>query len=218
MPSQPGFWPKCRTGFRWFRMTALFAVLALVCALVWFNRIGLPAFLKRRLVETLQTRGIELEFSRMRLNLARGLVVENIRLGHARTPGDPSFSVAEIQLELNYRALLRRQWQIDGLVLRQGKFVWLLAPTNAFTLDHIQTELRFQANDTWALDNFHADFAGTRIALSGDIAHAPEMRNWNIFRGEKSANRVVWLDRLQKFRDRLDRIQFTGQPHLSLFN
>jgi hypothetical protein len=143
-------------------------------------------------------------------------VVENIRLGHARTPGDPSFSVAEIQLELNYRALLRRQWQIDGLVLRQGKFVWLLAPTNAFTLDHIQTELRFQANDTWSLDNFHADFAGTRIALSGDIAHAPEMRNWNIFRGEKSANRVVWLDRLQKFRDRLDRIQFTGQPHLSL--
>jgi len=151
MPSQPGFWRKCRTGFRWFRITVLFAVLALVCALVWFNRIGLPDFLKRRLVETLQARGIELEFSRMRLNLARGLVVENVRLGHARSPGDPAFSVAEIQLELNYRALLRRQWQIDGLVLRQGQFTWPLAPPHALTLDHIQTELRFQASDTWSL-------------------------------------------------------------------
>jgi hypothetical protein len=216
MPSQPGFWRKCRTGFRWFRITVLFAVLALVCALVWFNRIGLPDFLKRRLVETLQARGIELEFTRMRLNLVHGLVVENVRLGHAETPGDPAFSVAEIQLQLNYRALLRRQWQIDGLVLRQGKFIWPLAPPQALTLDHIQTELRFQANDTWSLDNFHADFAGTRLALSGDIAHAPEMHNWEIFRGKKSAGRVVWQARLQKFSDLLDRIHFTGRPQLSL--
>ena len=216
MPSQPGFWRKCRTGFRWFRITALFAVLALVCALVWFNRIGLPDFLKRRLVGTLQARGIELEFTRMRLNLVHGLVVENVRLGHAKTPGDPAFSVAEMQLQLNYRALLRRQWQIDGLVLRQGKFIWPLAPPQALTLDNIQTDLRFQTNDTWSLDNFHADFAGTGLALSGDIAHAPEMHNWEIFRGEKSANRVVWQARLQKFSDLLDRVHFTGRPQLSL--
>jgi hypothetical protein len=216
MPSPPGFWRKCRTGFRWFRIAALFAVLALVCALVWFNRFGLPDFFKKRLVETLQAQGIELEFTRMRLNLVRGLVVENVRLGHAKMPGDPVFSVGEIQLQLNYRALLRRQWQLDGLVLRQGRFIWPLAPPQALTLDHIQTELRFQANDTWSLDNFHADFAGTGIALSGDIAHAPEMHNWEIFRGEKSANRAIWQARLQKFSDLLDRIHFTGAPQLSL--
>jgi hypothetical protein len=216
MPSQPGFWRKCRTGFRWFRITVLFAVLALVCSLVWFNRIGLPDFLKRRLVETLQTRGIGLEFSRMRLNLVHGLVVENVRLGHAQKPGDPLFSVAEIQLQLNYHALLRRRWQIDGLVLRQGKFIWPLAPSQALTLDHIQTELRFQADDTWSLDNFHADFAGTGIALSGDIAHASETRNWEIFRGEKSAGHAVWQARLKKFSDLVARIHFTGTPQLSL--
>ncbi len=216
MPSQPGFWRKCRTGFRWFRITVLFAVLALVCGLGWFNRIGLPDFLKRRLVETLQARGIELEFTRMRLNLVHGLVVENVRLGHAKTPGDPAFSVAEIQLELNYRALLRRQWQIDGLVLRQGKFVWPLASDHALTLDNIQTDLRFQINDTWSLDNFHADLAGTGLALSGDIAHAPEMRNWEIFHGEKPANRAAWQVRLQKFSDLLDRIHFASRAQLSL--
>ena len=117
---------------------------------------------------------------------------------------------------MNYRALLRRQWQVDGLVLRQGKFVWPLTPTNALTLDNIQTELRFQTNDTWSLDHFQADFAGAKLALSGDIAHAPEIRNWDIFHGKKSAGRAVWQARLQKFSDTLDRIHFTGTPQLSL--
>src|ERR1039458_7559773 len=156
MPSQPGFWRKCRTGFRWLRITVLFTVLALVCALVWFNRIGLPDFLKRRLVETLQTRGIELAFTRMRLNLVHGLVVENVRIGHAEAPDDPVLSLAEIQLQLNYRALLHRQWQVDGLVLRQGKFIWPLTPTNALTLGNIQTELRKMSPSTWSLDHFQA--------------------------------------------------------------
>ena len=216
MPSQPGFWRKCRAGFRWFRVTVLFAVLALVCALVWFNRIGLPDFLKRRLVETLQTRGIELEFARMRLHFVHGLVIENVRIGHAEPPDNPVLSLAEIQLQLNYRALLRRQWQVDGLLLRQGNFVWPLTPTNGFTLGNIQTELRFQKNNTWSLDHFQADFAGAKLALSGDIIHAPEIRNWDIFRGKKSAGRAVWEARLRKFSDTLDRIHFTGTPQLSL--
>ncbi len=216
MPAQPGFWRKCRTGFRWFRVSALFALLALVCALVWFNRIGLPDFLKRRLVETLQTRGIELAFTRMRLNFIHGLVIENVRLGHAEAPDDPVLSLAEIQLQLNYRALLRRQWQVDGLLLRQGKFVWPLTPTNGFTLDNIQTELRFQKYNTWSLDHFQADFAGAKLTLSGDIIHAPEIRNWDVFHGQKSASRAVWQARLRQLSDTLDRIHFTGTPQLSL--
>ena len=60
MRSQPGFWRKCRVGFRWFRIATLLAVLALVCAFVWFNRVGLPEFLKRPLVEKLHARGVEL--------------------------------------------------------------------------------------------------------------------------------------------------------------
>src|ERR1700690_1378552 len=94
MPAPPGFWRKCRTGFRWCRLAVWFTVLALVCALVWFNRVGLPDFLKRRLVETLHRQGIELAFTRMRLHLVRGLVVENVRLGHAEAPEDPVFSLA----------------------------------------------------------------------------------------------------------------------------
>ncbi len=216
MPAPSGFWRKCRTGFRWFRFTVLFAVLALVCTLVWFDRVGLPDFLKRRLVANLQTRGIELAFTRMRLHFTRGLVIENVRIGHAETPDDPVLSLAEIQLQLNYRALWHRQWQIDGLALRQGELTWPLTPTNVLKLGNIQTELRFQTNDTWSLDHFHANLAGANLALSGDIVHAPEMRNWEIFRGKTSTSRAVWRARMQKFSDTLDRVHFTGVPQLSL--
>ena len=216
MPSQSGFWRKCRSGFRRLRITVLLAVLALVCALAWFNRVGLPDFLKQRLVQTLHARGIDLAFSRMRLNLVHGLVVENVRIGHVEVPDDPVLTLAEVQVRLNYRALLRGQWQVDGLVLRQGKFVWPFAPTNALALDNIQTDLRFQSNDTWSLDHFQADFAGVQLGLSGDIVHAPEIRNWDIFRGKKSASRAVWQARLREFSDTLDRIHFAGAPQLNL--
>ncbi len=215
MPAQPGFWRKCRTGFRWCRITVLFIVLALVCALVWFNRVGLPDFLKQRLVETLQRQGVELAFTRMRLHLVHGLVVENVHLGHAQAPDDPVFSAAEIQLQLNYRALWHRQWQIDGLVLHGGRFLWPLSPTNALTLGNISTDLRFQANDTWSLDQLQADFAGAKFVLSGDIIHAPEMRNWEIFHGPKTT-RAIWQTQLRSLTETLERIHYTGTSQLSL--
>jgi len=216
MRLQPGFWRKCRVCFRWFRITVLFVVFVLVCAGVWLNQFGLPDFLKTRLVENLRTHGIELEFSRLRLHFMRGFVAENVHIGGAKTPDSPTLSLQELQLQLDRRALLHCRLQINGLVLRQGKLVWPLAPTNALTLDHIQTGLRFQTNDTWSLDHFQADFAGSKLELSGDIAHAPEIRRWEIFRGRKSAGFMVWQARLRKFSDTLAQIHFAGAPQLSL--
>jgi hypothetical protein len=211
-----GFWRKCRIGFRWFRIATLLAVLALVCAFVWLNRIGLPDFLKRPLVEKLHARGVELEFTRLRLRFVRGLVAENVRLGHAATPDSPTLSLAEVQLKLDHRALLRRRLQINGLILRDGKLVWPFTPTNALTLDHIQTDLRFQTNDTWSLDHFQAGFAGVKLSLAADIAHAPEIRHWEMFHGKGTGIQATVRAQLQKFSDTLDRIHFEGAPQLSL--
>ena len=211
-----GFWRKCRVGFRWFRIATLLAVLALVCAFVWFNRVGLPEFLKRPLVEKLRARGVELEFTRLRLRFVRGLVAENVHLGHAATPGSPTLSLAEVQLRLDHRALLHRRLQINGLILREGKLVWPFTPTNALTLDHIQTDLRFQTNDTWSLDHFQAGFAGIKLSLTADIAHAPEFRHWEMFHGKGTGIQATVRTQLQKFSSTLDRIHFEGAPQLSL--
>ena len=212
---QSGFWRKCRLCLRWSRRAALVAVVALICAFVWCDRVGVPAFLQRRLVASLRDRGVELEFSRMRFSLLRGLIAENVRVGHAAAPDSPALSAGEVRLELDYRALLRRQLQLDGLVLLKGKLVLPLSPTNALTLGDIQTELRFQENDTWSLDNFQAGFAGAKLALSGDIAHAPEIRGWAIFQGSNTGEGPTRAQ-LQQFSDTLGKIHFTGTPQLSL--
>ena len=210
-----GFWRKCRVGFRWCRISVLLLVLTAACAVAWFNRIGLPDFLKTRLVATLHKRGIELEFSRLRLRFERGIVAENVRIG-GEQPASPVLTLAEVQLQLDYRALLRWRWRVDGLVLRQGKFLWPVSPTNSLRLDKIQTELRFQNDDIWSLDNFRADFAGTKLMLSGEIAHAPEIRGWKIFHGSNPTNFSNWHAQLQKFSDALNQIHFDGTPLLNL--
>ena len=213
---RPGFWRKCRVCFRWCRISVWLLVLALVCTVLWFNRIGLPDFLKTRLVATLHERGINLEFSRMRLRFERGIVAENVRIGGAQTGSGPVLMLAEVQLQLDFRAMLRRQLQVDGLFLRQGNLLWPVSPTNTLRLDNIQTDLRFQRNETWSLDKFHADLAGARLKLSGEVAHAPEIRNWPIFGGSRPANSPDWQAQLQKLSATLDRIQFAGQPQINL--
>src|SRR6516165_3967530 len=74
-----GFWRKCRITFRWFRFTVWALVIVLIGAFLWFNRVGLPDFMKTRLVAAMREQGVELEFSRLRLSLVRGLVADNVR-------------------------------------------------------------------------------------------------------------------------------------------
>ncbi|HLZ54217.1 MAG TPA: AsmA-like C-terminal region-containing protein [Verrucomicrobiae bacterium] len=215
MRAETGFWRRCRTLLRRLRRLLIFLVLVLICAIGWLNQIGLPDFLKRPLVETLRARGVELEFARLRLSLRHGLVADDVQIGRADKAESPTLSLRQVQLRLDYPALLRRQWQIDGLVLRQGKFVWPLSLTNALVLDQVQSDLRFQTNDIWSLDNFQADFAGARLRLSGDIAHASALRNWEVFHGQ-TTNAAEWRIRCQKFADTLHQIHFAGTPQLSL--
>ena len=108
----PGFWRTCRIGFRWFRFAAWLAVLTVLVAFIWCNRVGLPNFLKSRIVGTLSARGVNLEFSRMRLSLIHGVVVENVRVGQAQAAGSPAFAAQQVQLQLNFPALLHRRWQV----------------------------------------------------------------------------------------------------------
>ena len=211
-----GFWRKCRVCFRWCRISAWLVVLAALCAIVWFNQIGLPDFFKTRLVAALRERGWDLEFTRMRLRFGRGIVAENVRLGDAQTANRPALALAEIQLQLDFPALLRRQLQVDGLGLRDGKLTWPLSPTNVLKLDNIRTELRFQTNDTWSLDNFSANFAGAKLTLSGEISHAPELRNWELFQGGTATNGPALQAQLEQFSDALRRIHFDGTPLLNL--
>ena len=210
----PQFWRNCRIAFRCVRFAAWFAALAFIAAFLWCNRIGLPGFLKARLVATMQERGVKLEFSRLRLSLVHGFVADNVRAGQMAA-GSPAFAARSVQLQLDFSALLHRRWQLDGLVIRNGNFSLPLSLTNALTLTNLQTELRFLPDNAWALDHFRADFAGAQIGISGEVAHAPEALNWKFF-GGPNTNQVGLNGALQIFSDVLRQIHFTGEPQLRL--
>jgi hypothetical protein len=211
----PGFWRKCRIAFRCARFTVWITVLLLLAAFGWLNVVGLPGFLKTRLVAALHERGVELEFSRMRLRIIHGLICDNVRFGWAETSDRPVLTAREVQLQVDYPALLHLRWQVDGLVLRNGDFTLPLSPTNSFALTNLQTELRFAAEDTWALDQFRAELDGTVISLAGEIAHASEFRSWNMFAGAKTAGQGSVQASLDNFSRTLNQIHFDGQPQLN---
>ena len=191
-------------------------VLLLLAAFAWFNVVGLPGFLKTRLVTALHQRGVELEFTRMRLRIIHGLICDNVRFGWAKNSGSSVLTAREVQLRLNFPALLRRRWQVDGLVLRQGNFILPLSPTNSLALTNLQSELRFAADDTWALDQFRADFAGAKISLRGEISHAAEIRQWKMFSGSEARDHGSVQATLNQFSRTLEQIHFAGRPELNV--
>ena len=211
----PGFWRQCRIAFRCARFAVWAAVLLALAAFGWFNLVGLPGFLKTRLVTALHQRGVQLEFSRMRLRVIHGLICDNVRIGGASSAAGPVLTAREVQLRVNFPALLRLRWQVDGLVLRQGNFTLPLSPTNVLTLTNLQSEVRFAADDTWALDQFRADLAGASLSLGAEIAHAPEFRNWKMFAGVKTSDHGSAQASLQSFSKTLAQIHFDGRPLLN---
>src|SRR5438309_2174163 len=131
------FRQKFRRCFRWCRITSLFLVLLLLGGLVYLNRVGLPEFLKVRLVSELRARGVDLNFTRLRL--------------------------------------------------REGRLVLPLISSNRppeqFVVNGIVTELHLLPEDRWELDHFQAFCLGAKINLSGTLANASAVRDWQFARG-----------------------------------
>src|ERR1019366_253580 len=142
-----GLWRTARICFRRFRITVWSLILTLLGGLVYLNQIGLPDFAKKPLLEKLRARGLDLQFSRLRLSWYHGIVAENVRFERADEPLSPQLTLREVRVRLNYAALARLQFQIDSLMLRQGRLVWPLAETNQAPRQvggrNIPTALRF---------------------------------------------------------------------------
>ncbi|HOX56412.1 MAG TPA: AsmA-like C-terminal region-containing protein [Candidatus Paceibacterota bacterium] len=214
------FWRTCRVCFRRFRITVWLIVLALLSVLVYLNQVGLPEFAKRPLLEELRGRGVDLQFSRLRLRWYQGIVAENVRFGQTGESLSPQLMLAEVQVRLSYMALMRLQLQVDSLMLHRGRLVWPIADTNQsprhLTVDNIQSGLRLLPGDEWALDHFTATFAGAHIQLSGTVSNASAVGEWKLFEAKQAAPVTMWRDRLRQVADALEQIHFSTPPDLRL--
>jgi len=218
--AQPGRWRRCRVAFRWCRITVLFFILALTGAALYLDRIGLPDFIKNPLVQKLHDRGLDLHFTRLRWRPAQGIVAENVFFGRTNNFLSPQLTLKEVEVRVDYAALLKRQFQIDSLALRQGRLAWPVISTNGvareLSIDHIQTDLQLSTNDVWELDNFQAEFGGAKIQLTGALTNASTLRDWKWFHGTQPAPRGTLQNRLRGIADTLEKIHFATPPDLKL--
>lgn len=216
------FWRTCRVYFRRVRISVWLLILGLLGVLLYLNQVGLPGFAKRPLLESLRARGLDLQFSRLRLSWDHGLVAENVRFGRPDDPRSPQLTLAQVQMRLNYPALARRHLQVDSLVLRNGRLAWPIAETNQaprqLIVERIQSDLRFLPGDEWVLDHFTALFADARIQLSGTVTNASSVREWKLFQSREAplAGGARRPDRLRQVADTLERIHFSATPELRL--
>lgn len=218
--AQPSRWRLFRLIFRRCRITLWLVILAIVLALLYLDVVGLPGFIKRPLVQKLHDRGIDLQFTRLRLIPFRGIVADNVFVGDTNA-AIPQLDLREFQIRLDYAALLKRQLQIQSLELRQGRLAWRVADTNGspreLSIDHIQTDLELLTNDVWELDNLQATFAGANFQVTGALTNASAIREWGVFHNTRPlVDPGALQNRLRRLADTLEKIHFAASPDFQL--
>jgi hypothetical protein len=195
----------------------LFLLLIALAAAIYLNQFGLPGFLKEPLVAELRSRGLDLQFDRLRFRWTRGIVADNVVL---EQNGGPRLMLDEVEVRLNHRALVGFNLQVDSLVLREGMLAWPLQPDDSppatLHVDHITSTLRFLPDDRWELEGFRALFADTQLQLSGTISNASALRRWEVRRPERPFDVAALRARLRTMLRWLDPLQFESPPELLL--
>jgi hypothetical protein len=214
------FWRICRIYFRRFRISIWIVALVLLSSLLYLNRVGLPDFVKRPLVNKLREHGVALEFARLQLHWSEGFVAHNVSFGSMRKPAAPQLLAEQVQIKLHLKPLLRGQLQVDSLGLSGGRLQWIPAnsntPLRSLTVDNIEARLRLLPGDQWRLDDLHARFAGVDILVSASITNATAVRDWEFLKGRGAAPETRWPERLQRLADMLESISFASPPELRL--
>ena len=218
-PAKPRRWHRFRVIFRRCRITVLLLILALTSAVLYLNVVGLPGFIKTPLLEKLHARGLDLQFTRLRWTPLHGIVAENVFFGRTNDVLSPQLTLRQVQVRLDYAMLLKRQFQVESLTVRQGHLTWPVvetnAPTRELSIENIQTDLQLLTNDVWELDNLQAQFGGAEIELSGSLTNASTIRDWKLFQGRKPAPGALQT-RLRRIADTLEQIHFSTPPRLKL--
>lgn len=209
---------RWRKYFRRTRICVLLLILCLVGALAYLNQIGLPEFLRQPLQQKLRERGLDLQFSNLRLHFYRGIVADDVKFGRTNDTTGVRVTAREADLNIGFAALLKFQLYITGVGIRDGRVIFPVTDTNqpgrTLAVDRIRVDLRFQEGDQWALEDLHAVFHGADFSLAGSITNATAVRQWPFLRGKERTGPSNFEQRLRKLADTLDKIHFTTPPEM----
>lgn len=172
-------WTWCRCSFRWCRIGLLLGILALLLVLTWLRLVGLPDFLRLRLVGELARRGVSADFQSLRFHWFRGLVAQDLRVRWGGTNG-PRIRIEEADLDLAPPPWSGRQDLIRGLAVRRGTVVVPLPLTNEppaeLAVTDLSADVRFQTGDRWEIRHLAASMLGLKLELRAQITNVAGLR------------------------------------------
>ncbi len=218
---KPRHGPVRRT-FRWCRRTVYLLVLFLAAFVVRLNQAGLPEFLKRPLLSQLRERGLELDFSRMRLRFGRGVVVEHVNVSRQGEAAGEQFHAEELQLRIRWAALLEfRAPEVVALTLRDGRITLPLTggthePPIPFSIDQVQARILFSGPEVWELEELDAVCHGGTFHASGTLTNVSVLRSVRPPKPDSDPSHAAWRRGLFQVARFLEHNQFTEPPELRL--
>ena len=210
------------TTFKWCRIALWLVILAMVSAILYLHVVGLPDYVKVRLLAELRARGIDAEFYQMRLGWSHEILAQDVAFGRANDPLSPSLSAGLVEVRVNFMALLRRQLRIDSFCIEQGK---LRLPAGgpdkqSLSLEDVGLRLRFLPGDCVQLENARGTLHGVAIYAEGVLTNFSAMRGWSlptlapgspIAAQETNAD---WRAGLRQAIAVADKVQFSKPPEL----
>ncbi len=159
--------------FRWFRIFVWLFALVVLLAGIYLQQIGLPGFLKTRLLKISRNHGVEMEFSRARLRWYRGLVFENLRLHLTHDTNAPLISAQEAEFAGSLALNSTSRWHLSSVKLQKATVIWNNAGTGAGPLivSNLTAALRFHGQNATDLERLSGEVRGIRVHLSGEITN-----------------------------------------------
>jgi len=200
-----------------------FLVLALLLALLYVTRVGLPGFCKGPLLSELRRRGVDFECERLAWHWHRGLVAQNAALRPLANAVGLRARAAEVVVDPHWGRLMRsRQVELDSLRILDGHLsVPLHEPgqtPDEFSIEGVSAAIRFLPGGTCEIENLEASFLGATIQASGVITNAHDIIEWlrTLDNRERPDPTPPWrapLRRLAEFRKSL---RLAGAPEFRL--
>ncbi|MBN9692046.1 MAG: hypothetical protein J0M24_17525 [Verrucomicrobia bacterium] len=176
---QPCRWRRfgggCWRGFRWCTRAGYVVLALFAYALFHLHQIGLPGFLKDRVVAQLAAQGLKLDYSRLRLEFGHGLVAENVTLHFRNAPASQFVFFKQIQLKFGWSAL----WSDDQTLIRALGLVGgeagvpveggAGAPATLMKFTDLSGDLEFLGPDDWRLVGLTAKLNNLEFEAMGTV-------------------------------------------------
>jgi hypothetical protein len=159
------------------RTVQLILFVAVPAAVLWMQFVGLPPFIHTPVTEAARQGGLELAFSRMRVSLLQGLVLDDVRLNAESLPPDNEVAVDRASISVDWRKLLQGKFEINALELRGAQVYLPLSAADGVTRSLRVTKARARlalADGVVSVPLAKFNLQGIEVTASGQVVLGDE--------------------------------------------